>query len=310
MSHVEVMQRSQRFPFLYAGGLLLCGMILVLLVAPSQDTVPQVLIDTFARLEYVEQRLRRVEKELAQCGCSKKRQSRVHLPLEARAAVAEDGPVQVDLSDPILPWDEKRALEYKGGSCERKDLLSAEKRPFSLCLDVSDLKHDLISRTGRLSDCDGALRLARGGPQMPQELFLEVGSSTGMCTMQLLSLGWKVVAFEPSPLNLFFLSKSLLLNRELRHNLTLYTVALGDEAGVTSLYTGEICCFFLHSFLLTVSKKTRAVQLGQFDVGTSHARRRESASARARGGAGRRVVARRELASSSGGGDEVGRSGI
>lgn len=240
---------TQPSRYLYAGALVLSGMLLVWVLSPAApDAVPQVLLETFSRLEYVEQRVRKLEQELSKCPCGRRgggggnsRVARAVVPSMSsnHEAIGADGPVTiqpVDLTGPIVPWDGKSVLESKGLDCDRKDLVSPSKYPFALCLDTKDLKHDLIARTGRLPDCDGALRLVEG--QLPSSgIFLDVGSNTGICSMFLLSAGWKVVGFEPSPRNLFFLSKSVLLNPELKTNLTLYPVALGAESAAVPLYT-------------------------------------------------------------------------
>ncbi len=232
--------------FVYAGLLLLTGMLLVWVLSPAApDAVPQVLLETFSRLEYVEQRVRRLEQQLAKCCAARARHrssgvGRVaSVPIEAQKAPqspelpeAPEGP-PVDVNAPVLPWGGGRALEVPGLACERKDLSS-----FALCLDTSDIKHDLIARTGLHSDCDAVMRLAKKGKQPHGNgVFLDVGSNTGMCSMMLLSAGWKVIGFEPSPRNLFFLTKSALMNPELNRNFTLFPIALGAESGAVPLFT-------------------------------------------------------------------------
>jgi FkbM family methyltransferase len=229
--------RSQPSRYLYAIVLFLTGLLLIWLFFPSSpDTLPQVLLETFSRLEYVEQRVRKLEQQLAKCACHRRRShvAKAALP-SSSSRVAVDFPVPpepIDVSGPVVSWDGKSVLIARGLTCERKELLS-----FALCLDTMDLKHDLIARTGHLSDCDGALQLVQGRSPSSSGLFLDVGSNTGICSMVLLSAGWKVVAFEPSPRNLFFLSKSALLNPELNRNFTLYPLALGAESAAVPLFT-------------------------------------------------------------------------
>ena len=69
---------------------------------------------------------------------------------------------------------------------------------------------------------------------------LDVGANIGSCTLMLVSLGKKVVAFEPNPHNLFFLTSSIKrLPQQHRERLTLHAAGAGASAGEHKLFTQQ-----------------------------------------------------------------------
>jgi len=69
---------------------------------------------------------------------------------------------------------------------------------------------------------------------------LDVGANIGSCTLMLVMLGKRVVAFEPNPHNLFFLTSSIKrLPPQHRQRLTLYAAGAGASAGEHKLFTQQ-----------------------------------------------------------------------
>lgn len=77
-------------------------------------------------------------------------------------------------------------------------------------------------------DCAGLASLWGGGG-LATGLFVDVGANIGTCTLHmLLATAATVVAFEPSPTNLFFLTKSVAAVPNIRpHRIMVYPLAMG-----------------------------------------------------------------------------------
>lgn len=72
--------------------------------------------------------------------------------------------------------------------------------------------------------------LCAGRTSPTKKLFVDIGANIGSCTMQMLArpdVG-QVVAFEPNPENLFYLTSSALMNQGFPAKLALYPIGLGN----------------------------------------------------------------------------------
>jgi len=99
----------------------------------------------------------------------------------------------------------------------------------------SDMISNEIARTGRWSDCDGAVEAWRR--TMHPGLIVDIGANIGACALALLhASGGPVAAFEPLPANLFYLTHSIMAS-SLWRNITVYPVACGATPGLHALYT-------------------------------------------------------------------------
>ena len=86
-----------------------------------------------------------------------------------------------------------------------------------MCLHAEpDTISDFIKREGRWGECDKLAdrvvheRTKRGVDlHAPGGWALEIGANLGACTLLLLLANASVVAFEPSPINLFYLTSTL-----------------------------------------------------------------------------------------------------
>jgi FkbM family methyltransferase len=113
--------------------------------------------------------------------------------------------------------------------------------PGRMCL-YPDGRDQFVSETiaekGHWEDCDDLTEsLMRGDDKSRTSVYVDIGTNIGACVMQvLLTTDASVVAFEPSPPNLFRLTSTLLsLPRHVRNRVALFPVALGDATGTVSI---------------------------------------------------------------------------
>lgn len=168
------------------------------------------------------------------------------------------GPEEAGAQPKLVPWDGKSPL-YMGSMLEKGEFCGMWNYfsrvggipRFKICLrPYHDIVSDSIRESGRWSSCDSHARtfkravrrgIEKHDPQNETlDVFLEAGANIGACTLTLLAAGAKVVAFEPSPSNLFYLTSSILANRERFPNWTdrlkLYPVALGESNADSRIY--------------------------------------------------------------------------
>lgn len=74
-----------------------------------------------------------------------------------------------------------------------------------------------------------------------KKLFVDVGSNIGACTMMMLARPdvLNVVAFEPNPLNLFYLTNSVLANSGYAEKLVLHSFSLGDANADCTMFMDD-----------------------------------------------------------------------
>lgn len=108
-----------------------------------------------------------------------------------------------------------------------------------MCLrDYPDLISDQIKTDGRWKDCDVNEQLWKALPGKG-DIFVDIGSNIGACTLPMLSRSDvdSVVAFEPNPNNLFYLTSSVLLNTGYRSRFRLFPIGLGEETSKVKIYS-------------------------------------------------------------------------
>lgn len=109
-----------------------------------------------------------------------------------------------------------------------------------MCL-YPDVQDRFVSKTiaekGHWEDCDDLTDSLRGVDKSRAAVYVDIGTNIGACVMQvLLTTDASVVAFEPSPPNLFRLTSTLLdLPRHVRDRVALFPVALGEATGTVSI---------------------------------------------------------------------------
>lgn len=114
--------------------------------------------------------------------------------------------------------------------------------PITVCLrPYLDLVSSHIRAHGAWSDCDVLLRLYTLFRARYGDIFVDIGANIGACTFTLLAAGATVVAFEPTPSNLFYLTQTVAINRvahpDWAHRLVVFPVGLGDKTFVTKMYS-------------------------------------------------------------------------
>ena len=81
----------------------------------------------------------------------------------------------------------------------------------SLCLRRNgDILSDMVRRHGKWRECSKLVRRLKSLPDARAGVFLELGANIGACTLAvLMQTEATVIAFEPSPANLFYLTSSI-----------------------------------------------------------------------------------------------------
>ena len=105
------------------------------------------------------------------------------------------------------------------------------------CPSLSELWTTLPNNAARVGSpscniCPGSSR-----PPSSSKLFVEVGANIGACTAQMLARPDvdMVVAWEPNPANLFYLTTTV-LNNGYNSKIALFTSGLGDAPGTHAIY--------------------------------------------------------------------------
>jgi FkbM family methyltransferase len=128
----------------------------------------------------------------------------------------------------------------------------SELPPVFMCLyppDEDRWVSGLIRKNGRWPNCDTLtdrlLRRNRAKNETSDNddegagtVFVDVGANIGACVVQILATTHaRIIAFEPSPKNLFRLTSTLLnLPEEMKNRVTLFPVALGAESASATIW--------------------------------------------------------------------------
>eukprot|EP00808_Paulinella_micropora_P022944 g26455.t1 len=109
-----------------------------------------------------------------------------------------------------------------------------------LCLSPKDMISQYIRREGIWQDCETLVdifnRLRKRNPGH-NHTVIDVGANIGACTVALLLEGARVISFEPHPLNLFFLTSTIMsLPAEMRARSMLFPYGAGEHFYVDKIY--------------------------------------------------------------------------
>eukprot|EP00550_Attheya_septentrionalis_P003522 CAMPEP_0198300394 /NCGR_PEP_ID=MMETSP1449-20131203/48060_1 /TAXON_ID=420275 /ORGANISM="Attheya septentrionalis, Strain CCMP2084" /LENGTH=344 /DNA_ID=CAMNT_0044002217 /DNA_START=193 /DNA_END=1227 /DNA_ORIENTATION=- len=100
-----------------------------------------------------------------------------------------------------------------------------------------------IRRKKRWTDCDllPVLWNASHVNQTDQSVYVEIGANIGSCVMEmLLGTNATIVAFEPHPMNLFNLKKTVVgLDQKYQDRLRLFPIGLGDAKATNTIYSAD-----------------------------------------------------------------------
>ena len=106
-----------------------------------------------------------------------------------------------------------------------------------MCLSASDHVSKQIALNGRWRDCKALVQeWHKGGSDDRDNVAVELGANIGACTLELLLLtNASIAAFEPSPVNLFYLTRTLnkLAARwpSITRRVAVFPIGAGDAAG-------------------------------------------------------------------------------
>ena len=107
----------------------------------------------------------------------------------------------------------------------------------NMCLSASDHVSKQITLSGRWRDCKALVQeWHKGGSDDRDNVAVELGANIGACTLELLLLtNASIAAFEPSPVNLFYLTRTLskLAARwpSITRRVAVFPIGAGDAAG-------------------------------------------------------------------------------
>mmetsp|Transcript_33542 Transcript_33542/g.72618 ORF Transcript_33542/g.72618 Transcript_33542/m.72618 type:complete len:349 (-) Transcript_33542:16-1062(-) len=106
-----------------------------------------------------------------------------------------------------------------------------------LCLRTyGDLVSDVVRNRGDWTECQTIEDVWTSSMLAPfatdGDLFLDIGANIGICSVHMAAAtdAKKVVAFEPSPANLFYFTSTLMENPSLRNEIEVRPIGLGDNA--------------------------------------------------------------------------------
>ena len=181
-----------------------------------------------------------------------------------RALVYETGTQRPGLAECPKLWDGSSVLGDDGGhQCFERVMidpgsaLGGGKEPSMCVRNYHDSVSDAVKAAGYWPDCpvltqlwlslpNNAARVdhpdfricpGSGRPANSKKLFVEVGANIGACTAQMLARPDvdMVVAYEPNPANLFYLTSTIMKNN-FKSKIALYPVGLGEVAANLPIY--------------------------------------------------------------------------
>jgi FkbM family methyltransferase len=101
---------------------------------------------------------------------------------------------------------------------------------------------EFILRDKRWRDCNVLPDLwVADGMEDDDSIYVDIGANIGSCVMEMLmSTKAKIIAFEPHPMNVFNIKKTVSkLGKEYQDRLLLFPVGLGDAKGNITIFSGH-----------------------------------------------------------------------
>ncbi|KAK8853617.1 hypothetical protein M9Y10_017178 [Tritrichomonas musculus] len=139
------------------------------------------------------------------------------------------------------PWDKKSIL-FPSADFELADLDYHNITFSEYIYKHSDWISNEIRRTKRWCDCEHIYNIFNKFIKIKVKNMyaIDVGANIGACSLLLMSMGFKTIAFEPLPTNLHLLTRSLLHNPQFLPLISLYPIALGNnETKLTISYHND-----------------------------------------------------------------------
>ena len=139
----------------------------------------------------------------------------------------------------FTPWDRTVPIDAAGETeCEWK-AMKVHGKPYKMCIrPYNDHISNVLRVKGTWEDCMPLIRAWRQLAASSSQFFVDAGANIGACTMMMAAAygNMTLVAFEPNPSNLFYLTRSLLANPDINRRVTLYPIGLGQEVSSFPLY--------------------------------------------------------------------------
>lgn len=183
------------------------------------------------------------------------------IPLLVRKLIAAQDSTNYNDSGSILDSATKRGSGNKGEwkvvnwnnpfeigeddhfSCEFTTFESSSThKTADMCVHKGD---DIVSnaiRSGkRWGDCDLLPSMWKASMPNENSIYLEIGANIGSCVMEmLLETKASIIAFEPNPINVFNIKKTIAnLDPSYHGRLKLFPIGLGDEHSISTVYTAH-----------------------------------------------------------------------
>jgi FkbM family methyltransferase len=129
-------------------------------------------------------------------------------------------------------------------SCNMTEFVAAKSgKQSQICVhSFMEALTDFILRDKRWRDCNILPDLwVADGMEDDDSIYVDIGANIGSCVMEMLmSTKAKIIAFEPHPMNVFNLKKTVSkLGKEYQDCLLLFPVGLGDVKGNITIFSGH-----------------------------------------------------------------------
>ena len=138
--------------------------------------------------------------------------------------------------------------EEKLFNCEMTTFKSSSGKEAKMCVHAfEDIISDSIRRDGNWKDCNVLSELwneqkknATDDPLLDY-YYVDIGMNIGSCVMEmLLETDAKIIAFEPHPLNLYNLKKTVSqLDKSYQDRLLLFPIGLGNATSTSTIYSAS-----------------------------------------------------------------------
>ena len=142
---------------------------------------------------------------------------------------------------PAVPAEHSTGAQCESGTLRLRSWPEhAKLAPQPMCLPANDRVAAAIHKTGKWYDCHQFVRMWNSAERSPscqgsEAVLVEVGANIGACTVELLlRTRARIIAFEPSPTNLFFLTRSLRLaaaqQPDIQSRVIVFPIGVGNVA--------------------------------------------------------------------------------
>ena len=168
------------------------------------------------------------------------KQRSIH-PME-RIVKTKSGPTGtwklVDWANPITPAEEEKF------SCNITTFEAAKSgKQAKMCVHTfNEVITDFVKKDLRWRDCNTLPDFwTADGMEDDDSFFIDIGANIGSCVMEmLLSTKANIIAFEPHPMNVYNIKKTVSqLGKEYQDRLLLFPVGLGSAQSSTTIFSGH-----------------------------------------------------------------------